>query len=101
MSSDPMELGWPAEIASPPMVTRLHGWVTTVDHKRLGILYILYALVFLVLGGIEATVMRIQLVIPHNDFVSPAGVQPDVHDAWNHHDFFRGHADRVRLRQLS
>ena len=71
MSSDPIELGWPAEIASPPMVTRLHGWITTVDHKRLGILYILYALVFLVIGGIEATVMRIQLVIPHNDFVSP------------------------------
>ena len=30
----------------------LHGWVTTVDHKKLGILYILYALFFLVVGGI-------------------------------------------------
>src|SRR6185369_14560426 len=40
-------------------------------HKRLGVMYILFALVFLVIGGIEATVMRIQLVVPHNHFVSP------------------------------
>jgi cytochrome c oxidase subunit I len=50
---------------------RLHGWVTTVDHKRLGILYIVYSLVMLVVGGIEATIMRIQLAVPHNHFVSP------------------------------
>ncbi|HEY0704468.1 MAG TPA: cytochrome c oxidase subunit I [Candidatus Acidoferrales bacterium] len=49
----------------------LHGWVTTVDHKRLGILYILYSLFFLVVAGIEATIIRIQLVVPHNHFVSP------------------------------
>src|SRR3977135_1371376 len=59
------------ELAARPMVARLHEWVTTVDHKRLGILYIIYALVFLVIGGIEATVIRIQLIRPHNDFVSP------------------------------
>ena len=34
-------------------------------------MYILYALVFLVVGGIEATIMRIQLIVPHNHFVSP------------------------------
>src|SRR5271156_2271866 len=50
---------------------RLHGWVTTVDHKRLGILYIVYSLVMLIIGGIEATIMRIQLAVPHNHFVSP------------------------------
>src|SRR6202041_1048584 len=49
----------------------LHGWVTTVDHKKLGILYIVYSLFFLVIGGIEATIMRIQLIVPHNHFVSP------------------------------
>src|SRR5271157_1623287 len=49
----------------------LYSWVTTVDHKRLGILYILYAILFLVIGGIEATIMRIQLIVPHNHFVSP------------------------------
>src|SRR5437588_11848402 len=59
------------ELASGPFVDRLHGWVTTVDHKRLGILYIIYALIFLAIGGIEAGIMRLQLVRPHNDFVSP------------------------------
>ncbi|HTU48465.1 MAG TPA: cytochrome c oxidase subunit I [Bryobacteraceae bacterium] len=57
--------------APRPFTLRLHDWVTTVDHKRLGILYILYALVFLGIGGVEATVMRLQLIRPHNDFVSP------------------------------
>ncbi len=65
-------IAWPrGEAAQRPVVDRLHEWVATVDHKRLGILYILYALLFLVIGGVEATIMRIQLIRPHNDFVSP------------------------------
>src|SRR5438445_209075 len=60
-----------ADIASRPFVAKLHEWVTTVNHKRLGILYIAYALVILVIGGIEATIMRIQLIRPDNNFVSP------------------------------
>jgi cytochrome c oxidase subunit 1 len=59
------------DVARRPLVERLHEWVTTVDHKRLGVLYIVYALVFLVIGGLEATIMRIQLIAPHADFVSP------------------------------
>src|SRR5258708_20127104 len=70
MSSQSIASPGPA-VAQRPLVERLHQWVTTVDHKRLGILYILYALLFLVLGGVEATIMRIQLIRPHNDFVSP------------------------------
>jgi cytochrome c oxidase subunit 1 len=54
-----------------PIGERLHDWVITVDHKKLGILYIVYGLIFLVIGGIEATIMRIQLIVPHNHFVSP------------------------------
>ena len=65
-------IAWPApEAASRPLVDALHQWVATVDHKRLGILYIVYALFFLVIGGVEALVMRIQLIRPQNDFVSP------------------------------
>jgi cytochrome c oxidase subunit 1 len=60
-----------ADTASLPLVAKLHAWVTTVDHKRLGILYIIYALVFLLIGGVEAAIMRIQLIRPHNNFVSP------------------------------
>jgi cytochrome c oxidase subunit 1 len=57
--------------ASQPIGTTLHDWVVTVDHKKLGILYILYALVFLLIGGIEATIVRVQLMVPNNHFVSP------------------------------
>ena len=70
MSTDSIALPGGYE-ASRPFVDQLHEWVTTVDHKRLGILYILFALFFLVVGGIEATIMRIQLIRPQNDFVSP------------------------------
>ena len=70
MSTDALALPR-TELASRPIVSRLHDWVTTVDHKRLGILYMTYAMVFLLIAGIEATVIRIQLIRPHNDFVSP------------------------------
>src|SRR6201981_1593056 len=70
MSSDVMAFQT-AEVSRRPWLEGLHAWVTTVDHKRLGILYILYALLFLVIGGVEALVMRIQLIHAHNNFVSP------------------------------
>src|ERR1700677_2512277 len=54
-----------------PWVDELHRWVTTVDHKKLGILYIVSALLFLVIGGVEALIIRIQLMHSHNSFVSP------------------------------
>jgi cytochrome c oxidase subunit 1 len=59
------------EAPARPVTLRLHEWVTTVDHKRLGILYVLYALLFLLIGGVEATIMRVQLIRPHNNFVPP------------------------------
>src|SRR5580693_8118752 len=70
MASESIALATVQEVPRP-IGTTLHDWVVTVDHKKLGILYILYALVFLVIGGIEATIMRIQLIVPHNSFVSP------------------------------
>jgi cytochrome c oxidase subunit I len=54
-----------------PWTLTVHEWVTTVDHKRIGILYIVYALLFLVIAGVEAMIMRIQLMQSHNNFVSP------------------------------
>ena len=60
-----------SESPARPFTLRLHDWVTTVDHKRLGLLYILFALTFLVVGGLEATIMRLQLIRPHNNLVSP------------------------------
>src|SRR5215470_957805 len=50
---------------------RIYSWITTVDHKRIGIMYVVFALFFLLVGGIEAIAMRVQLIRPHADFVSP------------------------------
>ena len=51
--------------------TGIWSWLTTVDHKRIGILYGVSAVVFFLVGGIEAGIMRIQLSQPGNDFVDP------------------------------
>src|SRR5262249_55664105 len=61
----------PEVTARRSWLEHLHEWVVTVDHKRLGIMYIASGLVFLVVAGIEATVMRIQLVWPELHLVSP------------------------------
>ncbi len=53
----------------------LLAWVATVDHKRIGVMYLVTALVFLLVGGAEALLMRVQLAVPHNGFLSP-----DVYD---------------------
>ena len=47
------------------------GWITTVDHKRIGVLYGSTALIFLLLSGIEAGVLRVQLATPDSDLVGP------------------------------
>jgi cytochrome c oxidase subunit I len=49
----------------------LWSWITTVDHKRIGILYGATAFFFFLLGGIEALLLRIQLGSPDNTFLSP------------------------------
>jgi cytochrome c oxidase subunit I len=46
-------------------------WLTTTDHKKIGILYLFTTFAFFVLGGVEALIMRLQLSQPDNDFVSP------------------------------
>jgi cytochrome c oxidase subunit 1 len=45
-------------------------WLTTVDHKRIGMLYLYTALVFFIIGGLEAELLRIQLQGPNRHFVS-------------------------------
>ena len=70
MSTDSIALN-AVEAPSRTWTGVLHAWITTVDHKRIGLLYIGMALIFLVIGGIEATIMRIQLIVPRAHFVSP------------------------------
>src|SRR5260370_37048395 len=46
-------------------------WLSTVDHKRIAVLYLLAGLFFFVIGGIEALFMRLQLALPNNHFLQP------------------------------
>src|SRR5258707_15803037 len=66
---EPRELAH--ERVALPWTAVLHEWVTTVDHKKIGILYVLMALVFLVVGGVEALLLRWQLLWPRYDFLGP------------------------------
>jgi cytochrome c oxidase subunit I+III len=50
----------------------LLGWLTTVDHKRIGLLYFWTTLVFFGAGGAEALVIRTQLARPNEHLVSPS-----------------------------
>ncbi|MFC7372038.1 cytochrome c oxidase subunit I [Fictibacillus iocasae] len=56
--------------ASHTKKSGLMDWLTTVDHKKIGILYLLSGGFFFLIGGLEAILMRIQLIKPENDFVS-------------------------------
>src|SRR3954471_6844229 len=51
--------------------TGLTSWLTTTDHKKIGILYLWTVLVFFILGGVEALLMRTQLAVPDNTFLAP------------------------------
>src|SRR3974377_372650 len=56
---------------APTWTAVMHDWVTTVDHKKIGIMYILMGVVFLVVGGIEAVLLRWQLLWPRSNFLGP------------------------------
>jgi len=60
-----------AEREPPGVLTRLHEWVVTVDHKRLGIMYVVAGLAFFLIAGLEACVIRWQLAVAENTVVSP------------------------------
>jgi cytochrome c oxidase subunit 1 len=59
------------EPARAPWTAVLHDWVTTVDHKKIGIMYVLMAVVFLVIAGCEALLIRLQLLWPDNNVLGP------------------------------
>lgn len=52
-------------------------YLTTVDHKKIAILYLIAGGFFFVVGGIEAMLIRLQLAVPNNDFLS-AGLYNEV-----------------------
>ncbi len=50
--------------------TGLKSWLTTIDHKRIGLLYFWTAFAFFLIGGLEALVIRAQLAQPNGHLVS-------------------------------
>jgi cytochrome c oxidase subunit 1 len=59
------------EAPDPSLPTALHEWVITVDHKRLGLMYIAASLFFFVVAGLLAAVMRVQLAFPDGKILPP------------------------------
>jgi cytochrome c oxidase subunit 1 len=57
--------------ARPTAKTGLWSWFTTVDHKRIGLLYGGTALAFFLIGGVEALIIRAQLARPNGQIVDP------------------------------
>src|SRR5687767_7595958 len=65
-------------VAAPPYTatateysnTGIWSWLTTVDHKRIGVLYLVSALIFFIVGGLEAAILRAQLTGPNGKLVS-------------------------------
>ncbi|HVF75864.1 MAG TPA: cytochrome c oxidase subunit I [Acidimicrobiales bacterium] len=60
----------PALFKRPTETTGVWGWITTIDHKRIGIMYGVTSFVFFLLGGIEALLIRLQLAQPDGTILS-------------------------------
>ncbi len=57
------------QVETPP--TGWLSWLTTTDHKRIGIMYLVASWIFFVLGGVEALLIRLQLAQADNTLISP------------------------------
>ncbi len=60
----------PLGLVRPDRYTGWRDWLTTVDHKKIGVMYGAAACLFFLIGGIEALTIRWQLAIPENDAIS-------------------------------
>ncbi len=70
MATETMPAARRWSLRRPAATTGWWSWITTVDHKRIGILYGYSAFFLFLLGGIEALILRIQLAKPENAFIS-------------------------------
>jgi cytochrome c oxidase subunit 1 len=58
------------EVAEPRQSKKWVDWITTTDHKKIGIMYLITTFVFFALGGVEALLMRLQLGVPNNTLIT-------------------------------
>jgi len=61
---------FPIELWRPVGKDGLLSWITTVDHKRIGLMYGIAAVFFLIVGGFEALLIRTQLAVPNNTLLT-------------------------------
>jgi cytochrome c oxidase subunit 1 len=59
-------------LGRPAATTGFWSWITTVDHKKIGILYGVTSFLFFIVGGSEALLIRLQLAQPNQDILSPS-----------------------------
>src|SRR5436190_24050053 len=64
-------------LARPTANTGFWSWLTTVDHKKIGILYGVSSFIFFIVGGSEALLIRAQLSKPDNTLLS-AGTYNEI-----------------------
>src|SRR5579863_8300923 len=60
-----------APAVASPIAGKVHEWITTVDHKKLGLMYIGWGLIFFLVAGLQAATIRLQLAVPNAGIVSP------------------------------
>ena len=60
----------PLLVRRPRSTTGFWSWLTTIDHKRIGVLYGITAFAFFLIGGFEALLIRLQLAQPNGTFLS-------------------------------
>ena len=76
-------------------------WLTSVDHKRIGVMYIVLALIMLLRGFVDAIMMRAQQAMALNNERLPAAraFRPDLQLARHDHDLLHGHAVHDRAAE--
>ena len=73
-------------------------WITTTDHKKIGIMYLLFTVLFFFVGGLLALLVRTQLAWSDNDLPDAGPVQPVLHHARLDDALPLRHPGRRRLR---
>ena len=71
MPNTPLTADERTRLAGVPGESSVTSWLCAIDHKRVGILYMLSALLFFLAGGMEAMVMRAQLAAPNLKLITP------------------------------
>ncbi|MEO6003318.1 MAG: cytochrome c oxidase subunit I [Opitutus sp.] len=72
ISEQPKAPAKPLVLWRPTAKTGFVSWLTTVDHKKIGFLYGMFALFFFLVGGAEALLIRLQLMVPNNTVLTAA-----------------------------